>query len=245
MLSKIDKIKLFQSALGSYPDGLPGESTWDAAYRFLMHEGYIPKMFPYANEQWGSKVVFSTPDRIKLIDPNGPLSKHYWSMSGSFTYPSGEKPCSIMVNEGKDIFTYACHYYQGKPETVLYYTNNGDYGLKLCKHTGDLPEGVIWAIGGAQLIRDGKPAFEFESEGFTGIYSDVKRTTAHNAIGFDKFGNVLGVYHNRCSADDLQRRCFNIGMVDGIMLDGGHISAINCGELKANINQKQGYAILF
>lgn len=250
MISTKDKIKMFQTALGSYADGIAGASTWDAGMRFLDAEGYLDIEFPYEVYQWGCKVMFTKPNRVVVLNGEGKydVGDFKYSISGSFTSPSGVKPCSILVNDGKVIRRESCHYptWDGrKPETVIWRKNDGELGMSLIHLADELPSDIDWAIGGGQIVKDGVAEFNEVAEGFTGRFSDVFRSTAHCAVGFDKFGNVLGVYHKSCTLRDFQRRCVSIGMVNGIFVDGGHISAINAGGLIANINQKQGYIIQF
>lgn len=239
-----DKIKDIQKAVGTLPDGKPGDSTWDNFWKYFNSVGLINIDFPYESKQFGCYVI--TSNKCTPFKTKANVGAYAYSMSGSFTYPSGTNPISILVRNDEIISSVACHYWTlGKPETVLYLTNDGSYHMSLCHTANDLPKGVKWAVGGGSMIENGQPMFKFKEEGFVGNYSDVQRTTAHCALGFDKYGNILGVYHKYCSLSSFQTKCLSLGMVDGIFLDGGHISAINTPTLKANTNQRQGYMIQF
>ena len=253
MITTDEKTKAFQLALGSYPDGIAGASTWDASYRFLDFIGVLSIDFPYEVHQWGCDVMF---DKVENVIPFSGEGHRYdvndfsYTISGSFTAPSCIKPCSFLINNGDVIWGRACHAntWDGeKPETVLYCLTDGTTGMTLARTMSDMlePSKYKWAIGGGQIVKDGVASFNLKAEGFVGAFSDVVRTTAHCAVGLDKYGNAMAVYHSNCSLKEFQRRCVSIGMQDGIFIDGGHVSAINAGELRHNIGQRQGYLIQF
>ena len=242
MISKKTKIKAIQSALGTAPDGIIGNHTVDVLYRQFAS----PEM-PYELSAFGCKVVITKPSEVTLYDTGGMWSvKDFsYSMSGGFTAPSGVKPCSMLIDDGQVLWGRACHAntWDGeKPEGVLYYTNQGKLGTRVVRLASELDDlDIKWAIGGLTML----PYFNAEAEGFVGRFSDVFRYTAHNAIGYDRYGNIIGVYHNRCTLQTFRQKCKNIGLVEAISLDGGHISAFNCGTLTANVHQKQGSIVSF
>ena len=166
------------------------------------------------------------------------------TISGSFTYPSGQTPCSILVNNGKTVCGYACHAYTtNQPESVIYRLNNGKFGIKRVKFTTELPKDVKWAVGGMGLLANYDPA----GEGFSGVYSDVLRKTNHTVLAV-KNDKVYGVYYKNMTAAQINAHCRDKMQFDyAIMLDGGHIAAINGAESFAKINtsQVQGYGIQF
>ena len=244
------KIKKFQLALGSLDDGIAGASTWDSALRFLEYEGYTTLRMPYSDTQFGCKVAITRPHQVRLYDTEGAygVNAFSYSMSGTFTIMQGDgkrKPISIMINEGHVLRGSACHAYTTMgnfPEGILYYTNGGKLGTTTARFASELKDlDIRWAIGGLTML----PKFNAEAEGFTGVFSDVFRYTSHNAIGFDKYGNIIGVYHRKCTLKTFQKKCRSIGLVEAISVDGGSISAINAGSLKANIYLRQGSIIGF
>lgn len=220
--------------MGTSPDGIIGSHIKDCLYRQFGNP-----TFPYAAKFFGCYVIVADPKDITLA--HGKVKDYPFSMSGSFTYPAGVSPCSIMVSDGKVIHDTSCHYWQGKPETVLYYTKDGVIDTMLTKSTDYLPKDVVWAIGGGQIA----PTFNNVAEGFTDAYADVFRKTSHNAIGFDKYGNILGIYHPNCTLNNFQQRLLFMGIIRGIFVDGGHISAMNADTIRKNVHQKQGYIIRF
>jgi N-acetylmuramoyl-L-alanine amidase len=187
-------------------------------------------------------------DDILIFDPNSGLSNWANTISGSFTYPSGDKPCSIMINKGKDTFSYACHSWLGFPETVLYRYKDGKFAIGKYKSTGEIPNRseVLWAVGGMGLLDKYNPAEEgfskFTKDGKTYNYSDVVRTTSHTMIGI-KDNKIHLIYINKMSGKQVNYYAKKCGFEMAIMLDGGHISAMNSVDYKVNLNTKQGYGI--
>lgn len=252
MITTTEKIKACQRAVGSAPDGRPGDSTYDAFYRFLEAMGVVTIDYPFYSYQWGTHVIWMKPEQLKLISGEGTklsVSKFNYAMSGSFTSPSGVKPCSFLVNDGEVIWGRACHANtrDGElPETVLYWLDNGYQDMKLCRIESDLPEGVKTAIGGMRLLENGlmvKRSFNEDKEGFKGRFSDVFRTTQHCGIGVDKYGNVGLALSKWSSMAAFQQKAQNIGFIDFIAIDGGSVSAMNCPDQKYRAYQKQGYII--
>lgn len=189
-------------------------------------------------------------DDILVFDPNAPVSAYANAMSGSFTYPSGSIPCSILINNGKTIFPTACHSWLGYPETVLYRYKDGAFGVKKCLSAMDIPNRskVLWAVGGVGLLDQYHP----NEEGFCKIakdgkfynYSDVLRDTDHTALGV-KDGKCHLIYCNSMTASQVNTFAIKCDFQYAVMLDGGHMAAMNGSEPYSKINtaQKQGYAI--
>ena len=245
MISLKSKLKEIQKALGTKADGILGEHTTDVLYRQFAK----PKL-PYEGHFFGCDVIIGDPEKTNPFNSRGRnnTGDFAFTMSGTFTYPSGVNPISIMVSKGIVIYNASCRIWAGYPETVLYYTKDGKFGKKLCKTASELPDNVLWAIGGGDM-KPLKPLEEgfcrFTHNGIVYDHSDVYRRTSHNCIGYDQFGNVIGVYHHNDTITGMQTRCDNIGLVDVIFLDGGHISSINAGTIRRNVNQKQGSMIQF
>lgn len=160
--------------------------------------------------------------------------KHFAnSLSGSFSYQ--KKPCSILVNDGDVIFPSACHAFLDKPESVLYRLHTGAFGVKRCRSTAELPAGVKWAVGGMGLLAFYDPA----AEGFSGDYADVLRKTNHTVLG-EKNGMVYLVYCRSMTGAEVNAFCRDkLGLRFAVMLDGGHVAAINGEESFARINTSQ------
>lgn len=197
-------------------------------------------------------------DDILAFDPNGPLSKYANTLSGSFTYPSGKQPCSIMVNRGVDIFSFACHAWLGFPETVICRYKDGKFAIKKCRNTSDLlnRENILWAVGGMGLMNfynpteegfcmidaNGKPTTNSKLAKYN--YSDVLRKTNHTILGI-KNNECYLVYVKSMTGKQVDEYAKSCGFQMAIMLDGGHIAAINGSQAYAKINltTNQGYAL--
>ena len=137
----------------------------------------------------------------------------------------------------------ACHAYMGKPESVLYRLESGAFGIKKCKSAAELPTDVRWAVGGMGLLGNYDPA----GEGFTGAQAGVLRKTNHTVLAV-KNGKTYGVYYKNMTGQQINAHCRDKMQFEmAVMLDGGHIAAINGAEKFAQINtsQKQGFAIQF
>lgn len=219
-----------QKNVGSYPDNSLGPVTFvDIAVKLGVD------CFPLAVDQYEWPCIICRD--IVPTAVNAPLKNYANSISGSFSYQS--KPCSILVSNGKAICGAACHAWLGKPESVLYKTADGKVGIKRVTYVGELPANLKWAVGGVGLLGNYSPA----AEGFTGAYADVLRSTSHTAIGY-KRGLFYLVYvpanHTAAQVNDWCRK-MNFEMA--IMLDGGHVSAINSASKKLNTTQKQFYIV--
>lgn len=225
-----------QNAIKAYPNGIIGAQTMsDLAIKVGA------KCFPVTLQLYGCPTIIG--NDLLAFDPDGGLRNYNNSLSGSFTWPSDEKPCSILINKGKAIYSSACHAYLKQPESVIYRLNNGTFGIKRCLSTSDLPANVRWAVGGMGLINNYDPKLE----GFTGKQAGVVRKTNHTVLGI-KNSMVYGVYYASMTGAQINAHCRDKMQFDmAIMLDGGHIAAINGAEKFARINtsQKQGYALQF
>ena len=227
--------KAIQTANGSYPNGWIGTQTMSD---IAIEVG--AKCFPVTLLMYGQPTIIG--NDLVAFNPKGSLANYKNSMLGSFTYPRATTPCSILVNNGKVECDYACHAFNGKPESVIYRLKSGAFGIKRCTYASELPKTVDWAIGGMGLMQNFDPA----AEGFSNAYSDVLRKTNHNVLGV-KNGKVFGVYMKNMTGNQVNDLCRKFNFEYAIMLDGGGLAAINGEEKFAKINAtaKQGYAIQF
>jgi hypothetical protein len=115
---------------------------------------------------------------------------------------------------------------------------DGYIGLRRVKGVAELPKGVKWAVGGLGLLGSYDP----EAEGFSGAYADVLRRTAHTFVGAKDGKLYLGYVHSMTAAE-VNAYATALGLEHAVMLDGGHVAAINCAAAKKNLNQKQFYII--
>lgn len=229
-------IKAIQRSVGALDNGIIGCQTLsDLAIKLKCD------CFPLTLKIYGCPTIIA--NDIVTCDPNSSVSSYLNSISGSFTYPSADKPCSILINKGEDVYSSSCHYFLGKPEGVIARYKDGSFWFGRCNTTAEIPDrnNVVWAVGGMTLGTNYSPS----AEGFTGAYSDVLRKTNHTVLGVKNgmcyliyMPNMTGATINTYAKDK-----FKLDMA--LLLDGGHIAAINGTEAfaKINLNQKQGYII--
>lgn len=222
-------VKAIQTAVGAYADNSIGPVTLvDIAVKVGAN------CFPLAVNLYEQPSIICKD--IIAFNPKAGLKNYKNSLSGSFSYQS--KPCSFLVSNGTPIYTSSCHAWLGKPESVLYRLNNGQYGIKRCTSAADLPANVKWAVGGLGLLDNYNPTIE----GFTGAYSDVLRLTNHTMIGMKK-GMVYLCYCKNMTAAQVNAHAKKLNLEYAIMLDGGHVAAINSEATKINTTQVQYYAL--
>jgi hypothetical protein len=144
-------------------------------------------------------------------------------------------PCSICVAGGKIIQALACHYWQDFPESVLYGTEYRTVSISRVKKAEELPERVVWAVGGLGLLDNYNP----DDEGLKKIgsqdFSDVLRDTNHALLGV-KNGYIYLAYCASMTVNQVNEFAKKLGLELAIMLDGGHIAGINGSEPFARIN---------
>ena len=220
-------VKAWQTAIGSYPDNSVGPQV---VVDTLAALGI--NVWPLNVSIFGQPLIVAEDILPAAVD--APLKSYANAISGSFSYQ--RRPCSILVAHGKVVCGYACHAHLRKPETVLYRLDSGSIGTKKCRYATELPT-VKWAVGGVGLLTDWNPA----EEGFTGAYSDVLRRTGHTFVGTKRGLLYLGYFHG--TGAELNEHCKKLGLERAIMLDGGHVAAINGAESKINIGQRQFFIV--
>ena len=230
---EIRLIKSIQRKVGALDNGYIGCQTLsDIAIDLGVN------CFPLNVTLYGQPTIIS-----KEIDPISPVdSLPKNSISGSFN--GGTYPCSILVSRTQGIKRWcSCHFESKHPETVLYKLKDGTVGVKKVVCISDefnINELEI-AVGGFGLLDMWDP----KGEGFTGKYSDVLRKTNHTVLGF-RNGMFYGVYFKNMTAQQINTACKNKFKFDfAIMLDGGHVAAINAECNKINTKLIQYYAIKF
>lgn len=223
-----------QNAIKAYPNGIIGAQTMsDIAIKVGA------KCFPVTLQLYGHPTIIG--NDLLAFDPNGGLKNYNNTISGSFTWKAGETPCSILINNGQTVCGYACHAYTtNKPESVIYRLKNGQFGIKRVKFVTELPKDVKWAVGGMGLLDMYNPVAE-------GFDAGVTRKTNHTVLGV-KNNMVYGVYYANMTGAQMNAHCKDKMQFDmAILMDGGHIAAINGAEsfAKINMSQRQGYALQF
>ena len=228
----------WQNAIGALANSYIGTDTSVLTVHKLGGGG-----FPYTVKMYGWPTIVS--ERILPFTPNGkPLKNYANSMLGSFTYPRGIAPCSILIANGKTVFGNSCHAHIGKPESVIYQRANGAVGAKRVLSASELPSDTVTAVGGMGLCSQYDP----RAEGFTGSYADVTYANKHNILGY-KEGLWYGIYVSGLTGAQVNDLCAKkFKFAYALLLDGGGLAAINGAESFAKINIssiKQGYVIQF
>ena len=223
--SETAMIKAIQRAVGAAEDGEIGGETMAAIAARLGAD-----CFPITLEIYDQPTIIAKD--VVVCNPSTGLRAYNNSLSGSFSYQ--KKPCSILVNWGKAVCESACHAWLGKPETVLYRLYSGEFGIRRCMSSKELPDSVKWAVGGMGLLDLYGP----QEEGFSGQYADVLRRTNHTALGV-KGGMVYLIYCAGMTGREVDEHCRKLGLELAVMLDGGHVAAINGAESFAKINTGQ------
>ena len=222
-------VKAIQTAVGAQADNSIGPVTLvDIAVKVGA------KCFPLAVNLYEQPSIIC--DDILVFNPKTGCGNYMNSISGSFSYQ--KNPCSILINGGKVVYGNSCHYWLKKPESVLYGLKTGKHGVKRCISSSELPSGVEWAVGGLGLLDSYNPT----AEGFTGAYSDVLRRTNHTMIGV-KNGKIYLCYCKNMTAQQVNAHAKKLNLEHAVMLDGGHVAAINSASTKINTAQVQYYAI--
>lgn len=179
---------------------------------------------------------------------NGASCKNYRNcISGTFQYQN--KANAIIVSNGRVVNNYSAHAWLGFPDSVIIAYNDGKIEIdRLMSIPEDKLSKVKWAISGMGLLDNYNPAVEgyskFTQGGKKYDYSDVLRKTCHTALGV-KDNKVYGFYLNNMTGSQVNDYLKNQGMQFGIMLDGGHIAAVNCDDYSANASQKQHNIVQF
>ena len=224
---EVRMIKAIQRSVGALDNGYIGNQTLSGIAAKLGAD-----CFPLNVELYGQPCILARD--IDPVNMSGPLPKN--AISGSFSWQG--QPCSILVRGGKVVRGMSCHY--PRPESVLYKTTDGAVRIARVSSAAALG-GVMWAVGGLGLLDRYDPA----AEGFTGAYSDVLRKTNHTVLGY-KDGMLYGVYCRSMTAQRVNALCRDkLKLEYAVMLDGGHVAAINGACSKINTQTRQFYAVRF
>ena len=224
---EIRMIRAIQRSVGALENGWIGNQTLsDIAARLGAD------CFPLNVELYGHPCIIARD--IEPVNMSGPLPKG--AISGSFSWQG--QPCSILVRGGKVVRGMSCHY--PRPESVLYKTTDGAVRIARVASVSAL-DNVVWAVGGMGLLGGYDP----ELDGFTGVYSDVLRKTNHTVLGY-KGGMLYGAYCRSMTAQQVNAFCRDkLKLEYAVMLDGGHVAAINGACNKINTQTRQFYAVRF
>ena len=198
----------------------------------------------------GNNIILSAaPEKVIFAElANKQACKNYANcISGAFQYQN--KANAILICGGKVISNLSAHGWLGYPDTCLIYYKDGTLAVKRLVSIPAAELHLIeWAISGVGLLDMYKPAAEgyckITKNGKTYNYSDVLRRTNHTAIGV-KSGKVYGFYLSNMTGAEVNAYVKKQDMDFAVMLDGGHIAAVNCSQAQKNVSQKQHNIIQF
>lgn len=224
---EVRMIRAIQRSVGALDNGYIGNQTMSDIAAKLGAD-----CFPLNVELYGQPCILARD--IDPVNMSGPLPKN--AISGSFSWQG--QPCSILVRGGRVVRGMSCHY--PTPESVLYKTRGGAVRIDRVSSAAALGD-VVWAVGGMGLLGGYDP----ELDGFTGAYSDVLRKTNHTVLGY-KGGMLYGVYCKAMTAQQVNAFARDkLKLEYAVMLDGGHVAAINGACNKINTQTRQFYAVRF
>ena len=233
-------IKAIQAATGAVQDGMIGTQTMSDIARMVGAD-----CFPLTLQIYSQPVIIAKD--IVPFAPGTGLKNWTNSVSGSFS--ANGKPCSILVQNGIVKRGQSCHSWKyNKPESVLYKTKGGEIKIARVVDVKEIKDEIDWAVGGMGLLDNYDPNAEgfcrLTHNGKTENFSDVLRKTAHTLIG-EKGGYIYLAYVKNMTAAQVDAYAKKLGLSKAVMLDGGHVAAINGTEKFAKINTglKQAYAI--
>lgn len=233
-----NQIKEMQGVYGVLQDGIMGKQTINGDY-LSNTQG---NLLPYSRDFYGVKVFFGKDVDIIDNDGQGVRVRDYpLSMAACFHY--NMETISIMMKNGAPIDEQAktsCHYWLDKPESVVYKTYDGKFGMMRVKWYKELPYNVEWAIGGLGLI-DYKPV----TEGFSGAFADVLRNTKHTVFGITETNHTCLMHFPNHTGGQVKDYIDNKQKLKyAVMLDGGHVPAYNDGDSVFNGNLNQANLIV-
>jgi len=237
--SETKLIRAIQRAVGANDDGEIGTQTMCDIAAALGAD-----CFPLTVEIYGAPVIIAR--NIVPFSPSAPLAGWNNTINGGFL--SGRHPWSIMIQDGRVCREWSCHAKFNRPESVIFRRWDGSGGIMRTVSAAALGDNIRWAVGGMGLLDNYDPEAEgfcrLTADGKTEDYSDVLRRTAHTMLGF-KRGYYYMVYCKSMTGKEVNAFAKKLGLEYAVMLDGGHLAAINGDEAfsKINIKERQYYAI--
>jgi hypothetical protein len=241
-VSETKMIKGIQSAIGAVVDGQIGTQTLSDIACKLNAD-----CFPLTLSIYGAPVIICN-DLSVIASPGKGVEAYANSINGSFTMPQkvgGMVPISICVSNGAVKCPTACHSNAGYPESVLFRRKNGFFGIARVKNVSELPPDLRWAVGGMGLLDKYDPAAEgFKKIGNQDFYSTVAYDTGHALLGV-KNNRIYLIYCASMTGPEVNAFAKKLGLEKAVMLDGGHLAAINGADTFSRVNTgvTQGYVL--
>ena len=134
-----------------------------------------------------------------------------------------------MISEGKVLGDQASHAWRGYPQSVIYMTKNREIKIERIRLAADILPNVVWAIGGLGIVTP--YGYSPNSEGFSGTYSDVLRTTNKTFMGYKKDEDLIYLCIRPYSSHDrIIESVKNLKLDFAISLDGGGSSSLKIND---------------
>lgn len=142
----------------------------------------------------------------------------YTGVNGSFFNPNTRKPTSILEANNTVYCAFGNDgvYKQG----TLISHKDDTFSLTKIKTVSEI-DNVNYAIGGIELVRDGKITYDRNADNFAPPYNDVHRTTTQTSIGYTYDGYILLVRHWYSNRLETANHMKDLGCKYAIGLDGG------------------------
>lgn len=151
---------------------------------------------------------------VHAANVNG-INGTFFDTTKAMTDPSA--CCCLAVNDGKPIGPNAhVTNYSGHKLGVVAWDGKRLYSEKITDYK-EIP-GMIWGIGGVQLLPEYNPK---------DFLPDVHRTANHTVLGYDKEGYVYLIVRTNASMQRLLKTCSNLGLIGAVSLDGGGSSQLH------------------
>ena len=165
------------------------------------------------------------PEDLKIVLKNRAIKDIAESTAINGTFFWDGKPNGILINEGKVLGDQASHAWRGYPQSVIYMTKQGEVKIKRINLAAEIILEAVWAIGGLGILAP--YGYSPNSEGFSGTYSDVLRTTNKTFMGYKKDEDLIYLcIRPHSSHDRIIESVKNLKLDFAISLDGGGSSSL-------------------
>lgn len=169
------------------------------------------------------------PEDLKIVLENRAIKDITASTAINGTFFWDGKPNGILISEGKVLGDQASHAWRGYPQSVIYMTKQGEVKIKRINLAAEIILDAVWAIGGLGILTP--YGYSPNSEGFSGTYSDVLRTTNKTFMGYKKDEELIYLcIRPNSSHDRIIDSVNNLKLDFAISLDGGGSSSLKIND---------------
>ncbi len=204
-------VRDFQNACNIEVDGVVGANTWE----HILKNGLFvkPKKATYRVEGITHIVELSPLDLKHVETHKATYSTPYANFVNSLFF-SGDIGQGMAASAGKIIANYPTH---GKPVATLIVHTDGSVEFAYVEDLTTV-KNLFFAVSGYGIY----PTITAAKEGFTGIFSDVTRSTNRPIIGYRKSDNkIIIAVRSNSSSTRANETAKNLKLDFAISLDGG------------------------